>query len=162
MGLSNAERQARWRERQKAKFAELQRGAQPEADAEIPALKAKLAHAKQEIAALKAELADMVGARFAPRQRAAKPRTEKAPLPPDEERDRIIKGLKTRVHNLTAELRASREWIKHGADTGMNFKTMSAIAKALHPDHKPSEAERAEACKLFTAWKGDKDKARRK
>ena len=87
-----------------------------------------------------------------PKFRKDPPRTGKAPLPPDEERDRIIKGLKTRVRNLAAELRASLEWIKHGADTGMNFKTMSAIAKALHPDRKPSEAERAEACKLFTAW----------
>jgi hypothetical protein len=43
----------------------------------------------------------------------------------------------------------------------MSFQTMSAIARTLHPDSKPSEAERAEACKLFTAWKSDKDRARR-
>jgi hypothetical protein len=45
---------------------------------------------------------------------------------------------------------------------GMNFQTMSAIAKTLHPDRTPSEAERAEARKLFTAWKADRDKARRR
>jgi hypothetical protein len=43
----------------------------------------------------------------------------------------------------------------------VNFVTQSAIAKCLHPDHKPSEEQRVEACKLFTAWKADKDKARR-
>jgi hypothetical protein len=39
----------------------------------------------------------------------------------------------------------------------MPFATQGAIAKALHPDRKPSEAQRAEACRLFSAWKADKD-----
>jgi len=39
---------------------------------------------------------------------------------------------------------------------------MTAIAKVLHPDARPDEAQRAAACKLFTAWKADKDKARRR
>src|SRR5258705_11930200 len=39
-------------------------------------------------------------------QRAeSKPKVAKSPLPPDEERERIIKGLKTRVQNLSRELR---------------------------------------------------------
>jgi hypothetical protein len=42
------------------------------------------------------------------------------------------------------------------------FETQGAIAKGLHPDRQPSEAERASALKLFTAWKADKDKARRR
>jgi hypothetical protein len=37
-----------------------------------------------------------------------------------------------------------REIAKAG---GMNFQTMSAIAKALHPDSTPGEAERAAACR---------------
>jgi len=45
---------------------------------------------------------------------------------------------------------------------GMSFETQGAIAKGLHPDRQPSEAERASALKLFTAWKADKDKARRR
>jgi hypothetical protein len=48
-----------------------------------------------------------------------------------------------------------------GKTGGMSFRTMSAIAKCLHPEHTPSEAERDEAIKLFTAWKSDKDKAAR-
>jgi hypothetical protein len=47
-------------------------------------------------------------------------------------------------------------------DGSMSFQTMSAISKALHPDHKPSEAELEEAYKAFTAWKADSNKARRK
>jgi hypothetical protein len=116
------------------------------------------AAAKAEIAALKAELHDALGARFTPRPRAAKPKPERPPLPPDEERDRQIKSLKTRVRNLTAELLAMREW--KGDGSRMSFTTMSAIAKCLHPDHTPSEAQRAEAIRLFTAWKSDKDKVR--
>ena len=34
--------------------------------------------------------------------------------------------------------------------------------RCLHPDHQPSEAQRAEACRLFTAWKADNGKARRR
>jgi hypothetical protein len=91
---------------------------------------------------------------------ATKPKADKPPLPPDEERDRQIKALKTRVQNLTAELKATREW-KGGGDS-MNFVTMSAISKCLHPDHEASEEERTAGFKLFTAWKADKAKAQRK
>jgi hypothetical protein len=34
----------------------------------------------------------------------------------------------------------------------MPFATMSAIAKALHPDHGLGEETRVSAYKLFTAW----------
>jgi hypothetical protein len=129
--------------------------------AHIAELEREVARLAAENAALKAELHDtiMASSRFAPKQR--KPKTERPPLPPDEERDRIIKGLKTRVQNLRLELHYTREWHKGKADGSMSFQTMSAIAKTLHPDRTPSEAERAEACKLFTAWKSDRDKARR-
>ena len=36
------------------------------------------------------------------------------------------------------------------------------IAKALHPDATPSEEARLEAFKAFSAWKGDRDAARRR
>jgi hypothetical protein len=51
---------------------------------------------------------------------------------------------------------------RQSEETGrMPFAIQSAIAKCLHPDHKPSEEQRAEACRLFTSWKADKDKAHR-
>jgi hypothetical protein len=156
MGLSNAERQRRYVARLKA---------QAKAGGDNEALKARCAALEKELATAKAHITEMrdemLGQRFAPKPR--KPKTERPPLPPDEERDRIIKGLKTRVRNLTFELQAIRELnTKIAMNRGMmNFQTMSAIAIALHPDRKPSEAEREHACKLFTAWKADSAKARR-
>jgi hypothetical protein len=165
---TNADHQAAWRQRQKAKLAALEAKLKQQQDAPATqagsnaAANARIAKLEAENAALKTELHDtiMASSRFAPKQR--KPKTERPPLPPDEERDRIIKGLKTRIQNLRAELHYTREWHKGKADGSMSFQTMSAIAKTLHPDRTPSEAERAEACKLFTAWKADKDKARRR
>jgi hypothetical protein len=120
---------------------------------------ARIAKLETDIAALKAELADRVGDRFAPRERrATKPKAEKPPLPPDEVRDREIKRLKTRVRNLTAELHVTREWHKGKADgsESMSFQTMSAISKALHLESRRNltDTQLDEACKAFTAWKG--------
>jgi hypothetical protein len=97
-------------------------------------------------------------------RKPAKPKAEKPPLPPDEVRDRQIKSLKTRVQNLTYELSAEREWHIQKADGRMSFQTMSLIAKVLHPDTRKqvTEAQTDEACKAFTAWKADKDGAKRR
>jgi hypothetical protein len=161
--MTGAERQRRyWLKRRAAKPAPKPGGA---AAVEIEALQKELAAAKAEIAGLKDDLLHArLALRFGPKRREpAKPKTERPPLPPDEERERQIKSLKTRVRNLTSELHFMRE---HGDSMiaqrgGMNFRTMSAIANALHPDHKPSDTEREHACKLFTAWKADSAKARR-
>jgi hypothetical protein len=45
---------------------------------------------------------------------------------------------------------------------GLTFKASSLIAKALHPDAPPSEEVRLEAFKAFSAWKSDKDAAKRR
>jgi len=164
------EREA-WREKLEAaaeKFRQLR--------AKFVKIEAELAHAdetakaqRQKFEARIRELEVELGARFAPRQREpTKPKAEKPPLPPDEERDRQIKGLKTRVRNLTSELHAQREWHRRKADGSMSFQTMSAIAKALHPEQREHwtraelDAALDEACKAFMAWKADKDKARRR
>jgi hypothetical protein len=44
----------------------------------------------------------------------------------------------------------------------MSFETSSKIAKALHPDYKPSDQERAEAFKAYSQWKQEGSKARRR
>src|SRR5262245_44205375 len=89
----------------------------------------------------------------------AKPKAKKPPLPPDEERERTIKSLRTQVQKMKATLAAV------AGRASMPRATLNAIAKALHPDRKLSEAEReAEretALKLFTAWKAEKDWAAR-
>jgi hypothetical protein len=43
----------------------------------------------------------------------------------------------------------------------MSFKTVSMISKALHPDSKPSDHDRAEAFKAFSGWKADRSAAGR-
>ena len=68
-----------------------------------------------------------------------------------------IAELEAEIAKLRTKAGELRAW-----SSPMSFATMSAIAKALHPDHKPSEEQRAEACRLFTAWKAAKDKARRR
>jgi chromosome segregation ATPase len=96
-------------------------------------------------------------------------RADEPPLSPSEREElekasAQIKSLKTRVQNLRVELHHVRGHYdsKIAQAGGMNFQTMSAIAKTLHPDRVPSEAERAEACKLFTAWKADNSGAKRR
>ena len=84
--------------------------------------------------------------------------------PRGEARDRRIKSLTTENKNLKVKLAILKRQFEDGLATagGMSFETLGAIAKGLHPDRQPSEAERASALKLFTAWKADKDKARRR
>ena len=45
---------------------------------------------------------------------------------------------------------------------GLTFKASSLIAKALHPDATPSAEIRLNAFKAFSAWKNDRDVARRR
>src|SRR5262245_41577024 len=75
-----------------------------QAKARIAELETELAGERTRIKMLKEELQN------ARQQRRAEPKAEKPPLPPDEERDRVIKGLKTRVKNLTAELHHTHDW----------------------------------------------------
>jgi hypothetical protein len=157
--------------RHKLAQAQAKRGAEPQATASDGT--AETAALKAENAALKATIATLERQMFAPQQpreparRAAKPKVEKAPLPPDEVRERQIKSLTTRVRNLTGELRETRRWQEHEQETKgvMSYATMSAISKALHPDHQLTEAERevlrVEGLKKLNTWKADAAEARR-
>jgi hypothetical protein len=102
--------------------------------------------------------------RFAPQQRASRPKVEKPPLPPDEQRDREIKGLRTRVRNLTQELRAFTQYHKDemARTGGMPRPTRIALDKVLHPDTRKqaTETDKDEACRGWNAWKNSNDKAR--
>jgi hypothetical protein len=108
-----------------------------------------------------------MGKKFAAALRAARPpaappKPARTPLPPDEQREREIKGLRTRVRNLAAELRHTREQAKNQGM--MDRPTRILIAKVLHPDGRANatEAERNEACARFNDWANRKDKARRR
>ena len=72
--------------------------------------------------------------------------------------------LKEKNKELQFELRQTRDWYNNEITKagGLTFKASSLIAKALHPDATPSEEVRLEAFKAFSAWKGDRDAARRR
>jgi hypothetical protein len=155
MGLSNAERQERWRIKRNKEIEELRKaanGAKP-ASQELAAL-------RQRVRELEAALAAKPASKPA---KAAQTKAAKAPLPPDEVRDRQIKALKTQVKNLMSERDAAFH-LAEGviAVGGMRPETRRAIDKVLHPDSRPTEVDRDEACKGWNVWKNSNDKARRR
>jgi DNA repair exonuclease SbcCD ATPase subunit len=105
---------------------------------------------------------EMVNEYRAARTQAAPPKPAKAPLPPDEHRERIIKGLRTQLANVRRELRATRG---HYESQGlMPRRTQIMLAKCMHTDtrNSVSAADKDEAAKLFFAWKVANDRAQRK
>jgi len=143
--VSIAERRARW-------------GAKR--DAEIEALRA---------ATIKAELALAQAENHVLRQRILD--LEKALV----RRESAVKSAQTKAASEVARLREKNKelqvklrhmWDWHNNEVtkagGLTFKASSLIAKALHPDSMPSEEVRLEAFKAFSAWKGDRDAAKRR
>ena len=144
----------------KARIAELEaRGKQP------PPGPPPFPHPRtpEEWAALRLRVKQERKAERAAKQ-AAKP--VKPPLPPDEERDRKIKTLTTRVRNVTAELRHFKQYHEREMTERelMSRDTSNAVAMCLHPDQRrnATEADKDDAYKLFNAWKDDSNRAHRK
>jgi hypothetical protein len=77
---------------------------------------------------------------------------------------RVIARLKEKDKERRSQLRQMYDWYNNEITNagGLTFKASSLIAKALHPDATPSEEVRLEAFKAFSAWKGDRDAARRR
>lgn len=77
--------------------------------------------------------------------------------------DPRIAQLQKANSELRKEIAAMREHLdKQSQKQGvMSFKTASMISKALHPDSKPSDHDRAEAFKAFSGWKADRNAAGR-
>jgi len=75
-----------------------------------------------------------------------------------------VTRLKEKNKELRFKLRQMWDWHNNEITKtgGLTFKASSLIAKALHPDAKPSEAVRLEAFKAFSAWKSDRDAAKRR
>jgi regulator of replication initiation timing len=69
-----------------------------------------------------------------------------------------LKALRIRVRNMKEHAQE-----RQGKTGVMSFQTASAIAKCIFPDQRnnATEADKDEACKQFTAWKADSNKARR-
>ena len=145
MLISNAGRLARWRTKW-----------DPEIEAaRASTTKAELALAQFENGLLRQRVLDLETA-LARRQSAAKSAQTEAISE--------IACLKEQNKELQSQLRQTWDWynseIANGG--GLTFKASSLIAKALHPDATPSEEVRLEAFKAFSAWKGDRDAARRR
>ena len=143
--IGNAGRQARWRAKR---------------DAEIQALraiatKAELALTQAENHLLRQRVLDLEKA-LAGRESAANSAQTKAA-------GEVVR-LKEKNKELQFKLRQMSDWYNNEIAKvgGLTFKASSLIAKALHPDATPSEEVRLEAFKAFSAWKGDRDAARRR
>ena len=143
--ISNAERQERW-------FAKR--------DAEVEALraettKAALALAQAENDLLRQHVLDLETA-LARRESALRSAQTKATSE--------LARLKEKNKELQSQLRQTWDWYNNeiAKAGGLTFNASSLIAKALHPDATPSEEVRLEAFKAFSAWKGDRDAARRR
>jgi hypothetical protein len=79
--------------------------------------------------------------------------------------DRAASGCGNAAHcELQFQLRQMWDWYNNEITSvgGLTFKASSLIAKALHQNATPSEEVRLEAFKAFSAWKGDRDAARRR
>lgn len=125
-----------------------------------PSAVAALAEANAIITALQKELA---AAKAEPKINIDALRTHRANLAAGVALKAEVRRLKTTNKKLREEIQYLKLEVAAGPPEvgSMSFRTMSAIANVLHPDRKPTDADREHACKLFTAWKADKDKARR-
>jgi chromosome segregation ATPase len=134
---TNAERQARWRQRQKARIEAAANATAEElalAKERIAALESAFKAAEEAEAAARAELASVIR------------RLEMAKKDLRDEIDRlkkVNKELRTKIDNLTYGAERLR------SNGMMPLATARAIAKCLHPDRTPSAEEREYACKLF-------------
>ena len=142
---SNAERLARWPAKRDAEIEILRAAAN----------KAKLALAQAENDLLRQRVLALETA-LARRESAAKSAQTNAISE--------IACLMEQNKELQSQLRQMRDWYNSEITNvgGLTFKASSLIAKALHPDATPSEEVRLEAFKAFSAWKGDRDAARRR
>jgi hypothetical protein len=77
--------------------------------------------------------------------------------------DPRIAQLQKTNNELRKEIAAMRKHFDKQSQTQgmMSFKTVSMISKALHPDSKPSDHDRAEAFKAFSGWKADRNAVER-
>ena len=153
MGLSNADRQARWRVKRNAEIERLRQLVDEQAR------QLTEAQSKIEIAALERENATLRMALAHERKQHAEAKLRAPPIDTGPE----IARLKEIIRSLWTELRETKEWYEDESHRKgiMTFSTYGKLMKCLHPDGKPSDAERSEACALLGQWKQDGDRARR-
>ena len=108
---------------------------------------------RQRVCDLEAARALRERAALAAKTEAAKPTP---PTEPDSEDPRIAR-LKKANSELRGKLRHMHKFCEDESSKRgiMTFTTYGKILKALHPDNRPSDAEREEAFKAFSQWKQD-------
>jgi hypothetical protein len=142
--MRDAERQARW---------------SAERNAEIEALRAAATRAELTLVHAKNHLLRLHILKLA----SALARVETAAKSAETEAASEIARLDQMNKELQARLRHLWGWYNNEITKagGLTFKASSLIAKALHPDATPSEEVRLQAFKAFSAWKSDRDAAKR-
>jgi hypothetical protein len=137
-----------------------ERQARTKRDADIEALRA--ATTKAELALVQAEN-DLLRQRVRALETALA-RQESAAKSAQTKAIRVIARLKEKNNERRSQLRQMYDWYNNEIKNagGLTFKASGLIAKALHPDATPNEEVRLEAFKAFSAWKGDRDAARRR
>jgi hypothetical protein len=143
--ISNAERQKRWRVKPDAEIEAVR----------IATTKAALALAQAENDLLRQRVLDLETA-VASWENALRSAQTKA--------DCEVACLKEQNKELQSQLHQTWNWYNNEITRtgGLTFKASSLIAKALHPDVAPNEEIRLQAFKAFSAWKSDRDAARRR
>jgi|SRR5882724_641520 len=140
MGLSNAERQARWCTKWDAEIERLRKVAAEQSE--------QLAEAQREI-----EIVALARENAALKVALAHERKQHAAG---------IASLMKANRELRAKLRHMHQFYEDESSRKgiMAFSTYGKLMKCLHPDSKPSDAERSEACCLLGQWKQSADRAR--
>ena len=141
----------------------------------VAALKMALAHERKQLAAAKSQ--ELIEARatiegllkrvrelekelvFERLHKLAAAKTKAAKPAVDDPR---IAGLMKANRELRAKLRRMHQFYEDESSRKgiMAFSTYGKLMKCLHPDSKPSDAERSEACGLLGQWKQSADRAR--
>ena len=143
--ISNAGRPARWRPKREAEIEALRVAM---TRAELALARAENHLLRQRVRDLEVTLAHRESVSISAQERAA---SENA-------------CLKEKHKELQCKLRWMWDWYNDEISKagGLTFQASSLIAKALHPDASPSEEIRLDAFKAFSAWKSDRDAAKRR
>jgi hypothetical protein len=136
--MTDAERMRRYRANRRA----AEPAAEPEPDrrdAEITELRKRLADVEAHRDRL---FAERLSIRFGPKPRAAKPKVEKPPLPPDEVRDKKIEALQTQVRNLRGNLRAVSDALDEARQNQhLPDDLRRRLLSFVHPERFPGDPE---------------------
>jgi chromosome segregation ATPase len=185
--ISAAERQKRWRGKPDAEIeavrvattkaalalakaeSELLRQRILDLEAAIAALRSAHAEADCEVAFLKEQNNELQSQNDLLRQRTldleiAVAGRESTLRSTQTKADCEVACLKKQNKELQSQLHQTWNWYNNEITRAgrLTFKASSLIAKALHPDATPNEEVRLQAFKAFSAWKSDRDAARRR